>query len=189
VSKKRASRSRKQKKKKRGEEEEEEEEATISKSNCLCSSLSLSLSLSRARISHEPKQKNKRTVIPSAGFFCKSLICFTMAFTVAVDKCSIFLLLLPLSLSIFPHESKLLRVKKTLSTIIRSYKKCAQRVQTMMSSARRRGALSLNVRARSVRYFCPIKRLRKAAPGCTLPNLFCGFPPGLLLLETKKKSR
>lgn len=28
-------------------------------------------------------------MIPSAGFFCKSLICFTMAFTVADERCSI----------------------------------------------------------------------------------------------------
>jgi hypothetical protein len=65
----------------RGEEEEEKFQP-------------LSLSLARARAFHANRRKkrtnNARTVIPSAGFFCKSLICFTMAFTVAVDKCSIF---------------------------------------------------------------------------------------------------
>lgn len=47
----------------------------------------------------------------------------------------------------------------------------------MMSSATRRGAFSLNVSARAVRYFCPIKRLRKAARLHASSESLLRFPP------------
>ena len=58
-------------------------------------SLSLSLSLSLFRVNVSPAQKKRRrTVIPSAGFFCKSLICFTIAPTAPLETWSMTMMIL-----------------------------------------------------------------------------------------------
>ena len=56
-------------------------------------SLSLSLSLFRVNVSPAQK-KRRRTVIPSAGFFCKSLICFTIAPTAPLETWSMTMMIL-----------------------------------------------------------------------------------------------
>jgi len=84
----------------------------------------------------------------------------------------------PLSLYFSPRKQTLEGKKNSLSTIIRSYKKCAQRVQTMMSSARRRGAFSLNVSERApFVIFARLNGSEKQRPAARFRISFAVSPP------------
>ena len=64
------------------------------------------------------KERTKnRTVIPSAGFFCKSLICFTMAFTVADERCSISSFLFYKGVLLFQTKSDFLEPTNTTTPL------------------------------------------------------------------------
>ena len=56
-------------------------------------------------------------MIPSAGFFCKSLICFTMAFTVADERCSISSFLFYKGVLLFQTKSDFLEPTNTTTPL------------------------------------------------------------------------